>query len=142
MAALFNTLFPRGFRLINGQVLNILFGGPYLGRSYEDAITAHAGGTKASAYQLQASWNRISVVGTAADSVKLPPLQEPGAEVVIINDTVTSAQIFGANNDTVDGVATATGVAQAGGKRVVYRCMSVSAAGVRAWYSMAGAATS
>ncbi len=141
MAASFPTLFPRGFRLINGQALNKLFNGPFSGLSVEDTITAKAGGTKAAAYQLTASLNRISVCATATDSVKLHANPAPGSQVTIINDGAQSAQVFGANNDTIDGVVTATGVAQAAAKRVDYYCLSVSSTGVAAWYSNAGTKT-
>ncbi|SRR5216684_3450064 len=139
MAGTFVTLFPRGFRLINGQSLNSLFGGPYTGLSFEDTITAKAGGGKTNAYQLTASLNRISICATGGDSVKLPSKPSAGAQVVVINDGAQSAQVFGANNDTIDGVATAIGVAQAAAKRSDYYCLSVSSAGVAAWYSNAGA---
>jgi hypothetical protein len=96
--------------------------------SVEDAITATAGGTKAAARALTAAVNRISVCATAADSVLLP-LADAGARVVIANDGAASAQVFGAGTDTINAVATATGVAQAAGTKALYACVKAAPAG-------------
>lgn len=86
-----------------------------------NAVTAHAGGTQALAVALTGQVNRISVCATAADSVKLPP-SRAGLDITVINDGAASAQVFGAGTDTINSVATATGVAQAAGTIVTYRC--------------------
>jgi len=86
----------------------------------ENSITAHAGGTQAAALALSASKSvhRVTVVGTAADSVKLPAATGSGDMHIVANDdSAESLQLFGAGTDTIDGVATATGVAVAAGKR-------------------------
>ena len=77
----------------------------------EDTLTAHAGGTQAAALALSATKNyhRISVCATAADSVALPAATVGQAHFVR-NDGVASCQVFGTTPDTIDGVATATGV--------------------------------
>lgn len=112
----------------------VLIGG--LRSSVEDAITATAGGNQATAYQLSARINRISVCATNADSVALP-LGEVGLEVVVVNDGAANAQVFGDGTDTIDGIATATGVVLTAAKRATYYCMSVTA-GVGAWVSNMG----
>lgn len=100
--------------------------------SVEDDIIAHAGGGKASAYQLSCKVNRLATVATTADSVKLPA-SDVGMEVVVINDGANAAQVFGAGTDTIDGVATATGVPLTNTKRAVFYC---HAAGE--WVSLMG----
>lgn len=120
--------FPRTTGLQDGNKLNAL---AQLIGSYQPGVTAHAGGGKASAYQLNASVVEIEVSATAADSVKLPP-GYPGLEVIIFNNGAQSAQVFGSGLDTINGVATGTGVAQAAGKSALYKCYEV-AAGVGKW---------
>src|SRR5580765_4637289 len=113
--------FPiRWFSLINGNTLNQLFGAPQF--SAENGITATAGGTKAAARLLKATINQLSVVATNTDSVKLPANPQPGNVVFIANDGAAVAQVFGSNNDTIDGVATATGVALTNATRCFYIC--------------------
>lgn len=80
--------------------------------SSTDTITAHAGGGHASATALTTSVNRVSVCASDADSVKLPAWAA-GLVVSIWNDTGHTLQVFGAGTDTINEVATDTGVAQA-----------------------------
>lgn len=135
-----NTFFPiRWFSLINGQTLNDLFN--KWTSSVEDGITATSGGTKAAAYQLTATVNRLSVVAGAADSVMLNKQPSIGKVVQVINDGASSAQLFGNGIDTIDGVATATGVPLANGSRAFFTCTGFSA-GAYAWRSQAGAKSS
>ena len=105
--------------------------------SVEDGITATASGTQSTAYQLSARLNRIATCATNGDSVKLPP-PEVGLEIVVINDGAANAQVFGHGTDTVDAVATATGVTLTAAKRCTYYCTSITA-GVGAWQSNMGA---
>ncbi len=85
------------------------------------SVTAKAGGGKASATQLTAMFNRLSTVATANDSVLLPKA-EAGMSVYVFNTGAASARIFGQGTDTIDGVATATGVPLANDKRAVFIC--------------------
>lgn len=96
--------------------------------SCTDTITAKASGTQATAVGLTSAVNRISVCATAADSVSLP-LAQAGASVTIRNDGAASAQVFGAGTDTINSVATATGVALANGKTGTYYCTKSAPAG-------------
>lgn len=123
MAAFFQTWFPtRGFSLINGNTLNSWFQIPKV--SVENGIVAKAGGGKATATQLTAAMNRIATCATNADSVKLPPAVASmiGATIVVINDGAANAQVFGFGTDTIDAVATATGVVLSAAKRAVFYC--------------------
>lgn len=132
--------FPiRWFSLIDGGKLNNLI--QSLLASVEDGITATAGGTKALAYPLFATVNRISVCATNNDSVKLPPNPNVGQIVQIINDGAANAAVFGANSDTIDGVATATGVVITAASRAFFSCTGVTpgATPIYAWRSQAGA---
>lgn len=99
-----------------------------------NGITAHAGGGKANATQLDAKFDvhRISVCATAADSVLLPPA-EAGRAVVVINDGAAAAQVFGKGTDTIDAVVTATGVPLTNAKRCIYYCVTAGA-----WQSSMG----
>ena len=136
----FQNFFPiRWFSLINGQTLNNLFN--LWTSSVEDAITATAGGTKAAAYQLTATVNRLSVVASAGDSVLLPKAPSIGQMVQVINDGAQNADIYGNGTDTIDGVATATGVVLSAASRSLFVCTGFSA-GAYAWRSQAGAKSS
>ena len=125
---------------INGGVLNNLFN--MLVGSVEDGITATTSGTQANAYQLFATINRLTTVANATDAVKLPGPPRIGQVVQIINDGANPAQVFGHGTDTIDGVATATGVALTNATRAFFTCTGVTAAGAYAWRSQAGAKSS
>lgn len=94
-----------------------------------DAVTAFAGGGQTSATQLTGVAANVTVVATAADSVKLP-LAQAGMFFALTNqDAADSMQVFGAGTDTINGVATATGVAQAAGKSALYFATTSAPAG-------------
>ena len=139
-----NSFFPiRWFSLINGNTLNSLFN--TLQGSVEDGITAHAGGTKAAAYQLTATISRISVAASSSDSVILPTPSFVGQILQVINDGANPIQIFGKNSDTIDGVATATGVALTNADRAFFTCTGVTLASpnpIYAWRSQLGTKSS
>lgn len=103
----------------------------------ETALTAHAGGGQASAQALSASKaiHDVSTVGSANDSVVLPAATGSGAVHWIKNSAAAnSLQLYGLSNDTIDGVASGTGVAVAAGKS---RIVVDSASGK--WLSISGA---
>lgn len=87
------------------------------------ALTAFAGGGQASATLMGFGANVVNVVATAADSVKLPPAIA-GKVVFVRNTTATSMQVFGGGTSTINGVATATGVAQAATTGRYYICIT------------------
>jgi len=84
-------------------------------------VAAYAGGGQASATSLTATLNTVSTASVANASVKLVPCV-PGRQQTIANLSANSIQVFGANPDTINGTATATGVAQAVGKIATYFC--------------------
>lgn len=65
-------------------------------------VTAHAGGGQASATQLTAGLNRITVVASPADSVKLPAAVA-GLVVEVVNETGVAAAVFAAGTDSLNG---------------------------------------
>ncbi len=85
------------------------------------SLTAHAGGTQAAALALASGVNSVDTVGTIADSVKLPA-SVAGGFCIVINDAALSLQIFGASTDTIDDVATATGISMPGKSTLLFGC--------------------
>lgn len=127
--------FPRGRQLLNGDdvdKLSLLVGGS------GSTLTAKAGGGKSGATPITSTNARVGTVATAADSVLLPP-GYPGLRVFIVNTGANSMQVFGAGTDTINGVATGTGVAQAAGVSALYVCTGKTAAGVGEWYRLLSA---
>lgn len=119
MAANFLKWFPSGFRLIDGNKLTNWFNSPQV--SYEDNITAKAGGGQPNAYQLTARINRVSVSANAGDSVKLPNASNaPGAVIWVINDGAQNIQVFSFSVATIDGIAGNVGVTVSAGRRSAF----------------------
>lgn len=107
-----------------------------LGLGVSAGLIAHAGGGQANALQLTEAWNEIVTVATAADSVKLPPTGPstannvgPGVSISVTNAGANGLQVFATAPDTINGVATGTGIALPAGKTGIYW---TSAAGK--WY--------
>lgn len=99
-------------------------------------ITAKAGGGQATATLLTGTINSVDTVATAADSVKLQLCAGgagPPKRTTVVNTSANSLQVFGSGTDTIDGVATGTGVALAAGVMVEYTCTAV-ASGVGKWF--------
>lgn len=135
MTASFPTPFPKsGFRLIDSGQLNKQLNFPQ-NLSYEDKIIATPSGNQATAYQLEATISRLGTVTNNADSVALPSAVA-GRWVVVINDGAANAQVFGKGTDTIDAVATATGVVLSAAKRSWFFCVANGA-----WESLAGSKT-
>lgn len=89
--------------------------------THEASITAHAGGTKASARVLTKTVNHVGTCATAGDSLLLPPAKA-GEFVVIAQMGAKDAQVYGQGSDTIDDVATATGITQNAGLVLTYWC--------------------
>ncbi len=89
----------------------------------ENAVTAFAGGGQTNATQLLAtvSNHRVSTVATAADSVKLPAATV-GQVHYVRNDGAFAMQVFGQATETINAVASATGISQGAGMGVWYVC--------------------
>jgi len=85
--------------------------------------------------------NTLTTVAGAADSVLLP-YAFPGAMVIVCNTVATAIQVFGKGTDTIDGVATATGIDQGASARAIYVGVAGSGDGsdAGAWLSLGGSA--
>lgn len=101
---------------------------PFLS-NVEHGITAHAGGGQTNAYQLGAQVNVVSTVASGNDSVKLPKIVanpgrldtggcSVGTMILVCNNSATTMKVYGADPDTINAVATGTGVTVAGGVNV------------------------
>lgn len=108
---------------------NIKSSAGYVVETAADNLTAFAGGGQGSAKLLSAQTNRLTVVATGGDSVKLPA-SLAGLELTVINHGANACQVYGTGTDTIDDVAAATGVSQMAGSVVLYFC---STAGQ--WYT-------
>jgi hypothetical protein len=110
----------------NGTATGQIVMGALFRDTAADSLTAHAGGGQGSALALTKQNNRITTVATAADSVALPA-SAAGMEVIVINSGANPMQVFGAGTDTINGVATATGVSQMANSLVLYTCVTAGA---------------
>lgn len=112
----------------------------------ETGITAHSGGGQANAYQLGAQISLVTVVAAGNDSVKLPKIvanpgriDKAGASVGAIlfvgnSDGADSMQVYGATPDTINGIATGTGVAVAAGVNVWFAAIDFdTVTGIGRW---------
>jgi hypothetical protein len=79
-----------------------------------DNIIAHAGGGQGSATPLTAMQNLLGTVASGGDSVILPSAKV-GMQLDVVNKTATSANVFPATGETINGQAANTAVAVAGG---------------------------
>lgn len=109
----------------------------YLQLSVENAITATAGGGQANAYQLTNAYNRVTVVATGGDSVKLPALcnnGNVGMMVWVVNATAaTSMNVFGQTGETINLIAANTAIAVVGASTKLFTCVAAGA-----WQSTTG----
>jgi hypothetical protein len=77
-------------------------------------LTALAGGAQTGATKLSFGMNVVSTVASGNDSAALPPAKGSGGIVIVKNAAASnSLQVFGTDPDTINGIATGTGVAQA-----------------------------
>lgn len=111
--------FQAGFRLNDDTVLNSALANPQFSTQY--GIIAKASGVQSNATQLLTTICRVDTVATAADAVKLI-VAIPGSFQVLINNGASAMQVFGHGTDTINGVATATGISQAAGSVALYFC--------------------
>jgi hypothetical protein len=101
-----------------------------LGLFYElaaDNLVA-TGNSQATALPTTSQTTRIATVA-AGTGILLPP-SAPGLEVLVINHGANALQVYGAGTDTIDDIATATGVSQMVNSLVIYTCASAGK-----WYS-------
>lgn len=94
----------------------------YFYNSAANALTAHAGGGQGSALQLAKGINRVTVVATAGDSVKLP-VSVAGMQVVVINaDSADAMDCFPASGEAINALANDTALSIAANKTVMFNC--------------------
>jgi hypothetical protein len=102
--------------------------------SVSNAITAAAGGGQANAVLLTSAYNRVTVVATAADSVKLPPCTANsapngasigvGGQVWVINaDASDSMNVFPSTGDNINLAAANAAIAVANTQAKIFTCV-------------------
>jgi hypothetical protein len=90
--------------------------------SARGGITARAGGGQANAVALIHSFNRVSTVATAADSVKLPAAKA-GASLIIFNKAATnSMNVFPNTGDAINALSANAAYALAATKGAMFVC--------------------
>ena len=90
--------------------------------SAANALTAHAGGGQASALQLSKQVNRVTTVGSAGDSVKLPAATA-GLNVVVINAAAANAMdVFPASGEAINALSADTAISVAANKVIMFFC--------------------
>lgn len=88
------------------------------GFSQLNGITARAGGGQALGVPMTACLNRVTVVGSAGDSVVLPSAVG-GQAITVINASATSMNVFASNatpTDSINGTVGTSAYAIAAGK--------------------------
>lgn len=103
-----------GIAPTNGSGPGLQDGGWLLGvaagnnRAYKNGIVAHAGGTKAAAFQLPAGVQimQVDTTATNGDSVLMPAAVQ-GQIVMVFNNGAATLDIYGRGTDTINGAATA-----------------------------------
>src|SRR6187551_3188292 len=118
----------------------------YLALSRTDSITAFAGGGITNATALDSGYNRVTVVATAADSVKLPVCRagatgSPGLAnsigimVWVTNaDAADSMNVFPQSGDSINALSPSAAYAMAANKTAAFICgTATGTAGT--WYS-------
>lgn len=117
------------------------------GTNVETGITGTASGTQATGYGITAQMSRIDTIATAGDAVTLPKIspspgeQMPGGlgQLIFIynNDSADGAQVYGASPDTINGIATATGITlPAGSMLIAWPISYTQSSNVGAWQAM------
>jgi len=110
-------------------------------------LTAKSGGGQTGALALLSQLNIVSTVAAGNDSVALPKISaNPVAlgglfqMIVVRNSGANSMQVFGASPDTINDVATATGVAVGSGKTAMFFATAFDpTTNVGKWYMLLSA---
>lgn len=92
-------------------------------RTTSVSLTAFATGGQANATQMAGVATNVTVVATAADSVKLPA-GIAGRDFYLTNTSANAMQVFGNGTDLINNIASATGVSHAAGSNAIYFCVS------------------
>lgn len=89
--------------------------------SYMTGIVAYAGGGQANATQLATVINRVTVVATASDSVRLPA-SAGGLQITVANAAANAMAVFPYLADAVNGAAASAVYTVAAGKTATFYC--------------------
>lgn len=101
---------------------NSTFAVGFLDVSALNGITAAVGGGQTNAVQLQDSINRVTVVATAADSVKLPPAKQGLVVFVANSDAADAMGVFPFLGDAINALGPNTVLSVAANKGVMFFC--------------------
>lgn len=88
----------------------------------DNAITAFAGGGQASAVQLNYRMSRVTIVASAADSVKMPKA-EAGMSMVVINAAAANAMnVYPSSGEAINALSADTALSVAANKVITFVC--------------------
>lgn len=120
-------------QLISGVDMNTVNAQLYSTQPLTAATTQTQAGAIAGALIISSAV--LLTVANTGDVVALPP-GYAGLTIFIANPAGHDAQVFGSGTDTINDVATATGVTQAASKNAIYKCVVGPTAAVPAakWY--------
>lgn len=90
---------------------------------FQPTMTAFATGGQVSATDLEAEVTRVSVVGTAGDSIKLPAAF-PGLQRWVYNDSSNACDLFPNTSDAINGLAADTQISLAPGASVTIKALT------------------
>ena len=93
------------------------YSGPFPTVSSMNAITATPGGTQANSFAITSAINRVTVVATAADAVKLP-IAAAGMQIIISNASGAAMSVWPGVGDAINGGAANAAYSIAAGKTV------------------------
>lgn len=92
-------------------------------QSTQNAITAFAGGGQTGGVLLTNAFSRVTTVGTAADSVKLPGAKA-GMKMVVVNAAAAnSMNVFPSSGDAINAAAADAAFAMAANKSAYFVCV-------------------
>lgn len=127
----------------NSQNENSIFKAAFFRASSRGALTAFAGGGQTNAVVLADAVNVVTTVGTAADSVMLPPCttgvggnvvgygNTDGMQVTIINAAAANAMnVFPQVGQSINALSANTAFSLAAGKSIIFTCSPAGAI----WY--------
>jgi hypothetical protein len=95
------------------------FSGSFETMSYTDALTARAGGGQGLATPITTMMSRFTTVATAGDSAILPT-GVPGMNIVVINASATSMNVFPDTGSAINALAANAAFALAAGKTATF----------------------
>jgi hypothetical protein len=100
-------------------------------QSVVDNITAKAGGGQANAILMTAAINRVTTVGSSADSVKLPP-SLAGLDVVVINAAAANAMnVYPTSGEAINALSADTAFSVTANKVATFYCCTAGR-----WHSL------